>query len=230
MKRSKFARVFESLSPDDRRVYLDDPRLQVEAGEVTTYYDLLSNFEFLAAKIRHPEFGVEALIEDYYLMGRLDEELPGEGDGESESALKTIQRALQMSAHLLDKEKPQLGQLVGRLLSPPLPPKPPPYKYFWERLPAIGKLLPKYSSSHLLAQPLLKKKVAKKPLLKSHQAIEKLLKQAKQYQNTPWLRPLTANLTPHPGGHLIRTSRGAYRQGNGSSINIRWHQNLIGFR
>ncbi|NEP45495.1 MAG: hypothetical protein F6K35_42280, partial [Okeania sp. SIO2H7] len=116
MKKSKFARVFESLSPDDRRVFLNDPRLQVEAGEVTTYYKLLSNFEFLAAKIRHPEFGVEALIEDYYLMGRLDAELPGR-DAETESVFINVRQVLQMSAHLLDKDKPQLGQLLGRLLS-----------------------------------------------------------------------------------------------------------------
>jgi len=116
MNKSKFARVFESLSPDDRRVYLNDPRLQVEAGEVTTYYKLLSNFEFLAAKIRHPEFGVEALIEDYYLMGRLDEELPGR-DAETERAIEIIQKALQVSMPLLGKDKPQLGQVLGRLLS-----------------------------------------------------------------------------------------------------------------
>src|SRR3712207_6187201 len=40
-------------------------------GHLEKYFQLLTDFDFLAEKIHHPEFGVQALIEDYDLIDEL---------------------------------------------------------------------------------------------------------------------------------------------------------------
>ncbi|MEW6496406.1 MAG: WD40 repeat domain-containing protein, partial [Cyanobacteriota bacterium] len=119
------------------------------------YFKLLIDFEFLIQKIEHPEFGVQALIADYELI-----DTPEESHAENVKALKLIQGALELSAHILCKEKTQLAeQLWGRMQSFQVP------------------------------------------------SIQEMLSVAKQRKQTPWLRPLTASLTP-PGGRLLRTLSG----------------------
>jgi WD40 repeat protein len=102
-------------------------------GHLEKYFQLLTDFNFLAEKIHHPEFGVQALIEDYDLIDELPlgrEEPPqpsslklrlvrGENislNPEQVKTLKRIQGALRLSAHILAKDKTQLvGQLWGRM-------------------------------------------------------------------------------------------------------------------
>ncbi len=84
------------------------------------YYQLLTNFDFIYLKIQHPKLGVESLIRDYGLiydpeiLDNLEEDEKLEP--EQVKTLKLIQRALQLSAHILNEDKTQLvGQLWGRL-------------------------------------------------------------------------------------------------------------------
>lgn len=133
---------------------------QVKSGDFAEYYQILTDFDFLEAKIKRPEFGVQALIADYDLVDEPKVVTHQEYSPHKVRALKLIQGALRLSAHILAGDKTQLaGQLLGRLLSFPLP------------------------------------------------GIQSLLAQAKQWQEHPWLRPLTPSLTP-PGGHLLRTLTG----------------------
>ncbi|MEJ6482603.1 WD40 repeat domain-containing protein, partial [Nostoc punctiforme UO1] len=72
------------------------------------------------------EFGVEALIRDYYLIEDLEIlnnlEANEKLDSEKVKILKLIQRALQLSSHILNEDQTQLvGQLWGRLQSFPQP-------------------------------------------------------------------------------------------------------------
>ncbi|MGD1809606.1 WD40 repeat domain-containing protein, partial [Dapis sp. BLCC M126] len=189
--RSKFTENFAKLSPSQQRLLLDDPRLKVETKQVEKYYQRLSDFNFLLAKIKHPEYGIEALINDYKLLDSLEMIELSDRDRDADKALTLIKLALQKSAHIFTDDESQLpGQLLGRLLAL----LPPPYKYFWEYIPIIGKFLPKYTKKEL-------------PPKKQMPIIEKLLTEAKKYRERPWLRPLAANLTPahHP---LIRTFTG----------------------
>ncbi|MEM9544096.1 MAG: hypothetical protein AAGA60_32005, partial [Cyanobacteria bacterium P01_E01_bin.42] len=111
-------RIFETLakkSPAFKRVYLGIlPQKYAESGAIKKYYELLTNFDFLAAKIAHPEFGVQALIEDYdVLAGEA-----GFEDGQKSEVLKVIQGALRLSAHILSEDSSQLAeQLLGRLMA-----------------------------------------------------------------------------------------------------------------
>jgi hypothetical protein len=125
------------------------------------YFKLLSDFEFLTQKIEHPEFGVQALIEDYDLIDAPEATTDPEYDPENIKTLKRIQGALRLSAHILAKDKTQLAeQLLGRLL--PLPPvisrqthsqqKQADYRYFWEYISWIRNFLPKYSQKDLTVE------------------------------------------------------------------------------
>jgi hypothetical protein len=40
----------------------------VKSGNLEKYYQKLTDFNFLMAKIQHPEFGVQALIDDFNLV------------------------------------------------------------------------------------------------------------------------------------------------------------------
>ena len=213
-----------------------------KSGHLEKYYQLLTDFNFLEEKINNPEFGLQALIEDYDLIDELplvSEEPPQPSSlklrlkrGENQSpqpslkreenislnsekvkTLKQIQGALRLSAHVLAKDKTQLaGQLLGRLL--PLPPvtsrkaqsqpKQADYRYFWEYIPWIGNFLPKYSQKDLTVEA---EPTATAPDINQSLIIQGLLEQAKQWKQSPCLRPLTPSLTS-PGGALLRTLEG----------------------
>ncbi|MCF2147802.1 hypothetical protein IQ276_015505 [Desmonostoc muscorum LEGE 12446] len=97
-----------------RKAYLGRyPYNLVSSGNLEKYYQTLTDFEFLTAKINHPEFGVQALIEDYDLI----DDAEALNNPKKVKSLKLIQGALRLSAHILVTDKQQLAsQLQGRLL------------------------------------------------------------------------------------------------------------------
>src|SRR4028118_785559 len=89
----------------------------VKSGNLEKYYQRLTDFNFLMAKIQHPEFGVQALIDDFNLVDDSEAVTHPEYNPEKAKALNLIQAALWMSADILERDKTQLaGQLLGRLL------------------------------------------------------------------------------------------------------------------
>jgi hypothetical protein len=77
----------------------------VNSGNLTKYYQILTDYQFISAKTNHPDFGIQALIEDYDLS-----------DDTQTKPLKYIQSALRLSAHIVTQDKQQLSsQLWGRL-------------------------------------------------------------------------------------------------------------------
>ncbi|NER05345.1 MAG: WD40 repeat domain-containing protein, partial [Okeania sp. SIO3C4] len=103
----KFAEKLASATPARKRAMLGNIHTLVESQQLEKYYKLLTNFDFLAAKVQHPDFGVQELIEDYDLI---------EDNNEKVRTLKLIQGALRLSAHILEKEGDQLPeQLWGRM-------------------------------------------------------------------------------------------------------------------
>ena len=109
----------EASSPDLKRVRLAALSNLVKSkkpGHLEKYYQLLTDFDFLAEKLNHPDFGVQALIADYDLIDAPEASTNLEYDPEKVKTLKRVQGALQLSAHVLANEKTQLvGQLWGRL-------------------------------------------------------------------------------------------------------------------
>ncbi|MEH2370114.1 WD40 repeat domain-containing protein, partial [Nostoc sp.] len=105
--------------------YRNDPaRLRAYLGSLDSvklinlqkYYKVLTDFDFIAAKINNFDFGVQSLIEDYDLIN--DSELLNnpEYNPEQVKTLKLIQGALGLSAVIIIKDKMQLtGQLWGRM-------------------------------------------------------------------------------------------------------------------
>ncbi|MEC4881800.1 MAG: WD40 repeat domain-containing protein, partial [Scytonema sp. PMC 1070.18] len=86
------------------------------------YFQILTDFEFIAEKIQHPNYGVDALIIDYDLINYTEVENHSHYNREKVKALKLIQGALKLSAHIVCKDRTQLsGQLWGRLLSFQIP-------------------------------------------------------------------------------------------------------------
>ncbi|MEY3401265.1 MAG: hypothetical protein RLZZ86_880 [Cyanobacteriota bacterium] len=84
----------------------------VNSGNLTKYYQILTDYQFISAKINHPEFGIQALIRDYDL---LDATQTATHPDQSKT-LKYIQSALRLSAHILTQDQQQLpSQLWGRL-------------------------------------------------------------------------------------------------------------------
>jgi len=146
-----------NISPERLRVTLRQlPQRLAKQGDGEKLYRLLTDFNFIEAKISHPEFVTKDIIEDY--QAALDAGVLFAG--EKAETLKLIQGAIRLSAHILEEDKTLLaGQLWGRLVSFDLP------------------------------------------------EIREMLEVAKQRQAAPWLRPLTASLTP-PGGALLRTLTG----------------------
>jgi hypothetical protein len=146
--------------PDLKRVRLAALSTLVKSkkpGHLEKYFQLLTDFNFIAEKVNHPDFGLQALIKDYDLVNNSGISNQLEYNPEKVKSLKLIQGALRLSAHVLAEDKTQLaGQLLGRLMS---------YKAL---------------------------------------EIQAMLKQAKQWNTSPWLRPLTASLKP-PIGELERT-------------------------
>ncbi|AOW99467.1 hypothetical protein BJP34_08370 [Moorena producens PAL-8-15-08-1] len=104
-------------SPEEIEHFLGEiPRLWLEGGNLNKLSRLLSNYEFIEAKLNHPEFGVKALIEDYELIDDIDLSHPDYSE-ETITSLKLIQGALRLSTHILSQDPNQLaGQLSGRLL------------------------------------------------------------------------------------------------------------------
>ncbi|MTJ40871.1 WD40 repeat domain-containing protein, partial [Dolichospermum sp. UHCC 0406] len=79
---------------------------------LTKYFQTLTDYQFISKKINHPEFGIQALIEDYDL---LDATQTATHPDQSKT-LKYIQSALRLSAHILTQDQQQLvSQLWGRL-------------------------------------------------------------------------------------------------------------------
>jgi WD40 repeat protein len=169
---------------EEQEHLLDLPAYLAKAGMAEDLFDLLTDFEFIEAKIS--AVGTRSLIEDYDLVRNLNPPQPPLTRGEQENTphrlfnrsfseegqggdlkekadtLKLIQGAIRLSAHVVDKDKTQLaGQLLGRLMS--------------------------FKAPGILA----------------------LLAQSKQKQK-PWLRPFTPSLMP-PGTPLLRTLTGHSR-------------------
>jgi WD40 repeat protein len=84
----------------------------VNSGNLTKYFQTLTDYQFISNKINHPDFGIQALIEDYDL---LDATQTATHPDQSKT-LKYIQSALRLSAHIVTQDKQQLvSQLWGRL-------------------------------------------------------------------------------------------------------------------
>jgi len=92
------------------------PKLLAQASQVDRLYILLTDFDFIEAKIS--ELGPQPLIEDYDLAFTPDILNSGEWVKSKGDNLRIIQSALRLSAHILEQDKTQLAeQLLGRLLS-----------------------------------------------------------------------------------------------------------------
>ncbi|MEG4796698.1 WD40 repeat domain-containing protein, partial [Microcoleus sp. LAD1_D1] len=89
----------------------------IKLGNLEKYYQRLTDFNFLMAKIQHPEFGLQALIDDFDLVDDSEALSHPEYNSEKVKALNLIQAVLWISADILTLDKTQLaGQLLGRLL------------------------------------------------------------------------------------------------------------------
>ena len=106
------------LSSEEKEHFLGEvPRLLLEGRRIKRLSRLLSNYDFIEAKINHPDFGVKALIEDYDLIDKAKLLNNPEYDSQTIKSLKLIQGALRLSAHILIQDTKQLaGQLSARLL------------------------------------------------------------------------------------------------------------------
>jgi WD40 repeat protein len=155
------------------------PAYLAAAGDGSKLYRLLTDFDFIEAKL--DALGVDPLLSDFDLATK------NSNRSLSEKPTKTLQlihKALDLSAHVLQEDKTQLvGQLLGRLLDSP-------------EIPLINK-----GEQSQLSPPLSDEKRA------GNGDIEKLLEAAKLSKTTPWLRPLTPSLTP-ASTPLLRTLTG----------------------
>jgi len=88
------------------------PQKLAAAGQADRFHRLLTDFDFIDAKIS--VFGSQSAIEDYDLTKNPDLLL----FGERVDTLRLIQDAIQLSANILAEDNTQLaGQLLGRLMS-----------------------------------------------------------------------------------------------------------------
>ncbi len=99
--------------------YLGNLRSLVDANTIERfkqYSQLLTDYNFIEAKINHVKYGIQPLIEDYELIeGKLLTYI--QNNVEIVKTLKIIKQALQLSAHVINQDTKQLaGQLAGRLL------------------------------------------------------------------------------------------------------------------
>ena len=106
------------LSSEEKEHFLGEvPRLLLEGGRINRLSRLLSDYDFIEAKINHTQFGVKALIKDYDLINNTGLLNNLEYDSQSIKLLKLIQGALRLSAHIISQDTKQLaGQLSARLL------------------------------------------------------------------------------------------------------------------
>ncbi|MFM6221753.1 MAG: hypothetical protein ACKPDM_15610, partial [Dolichospermum sp.] len=66
---SNFRSWFNDQSEEVKEQFLGEyPQLLLGGKQYTELCKLLSNYYFIEAKINHPLFGVQALIEDYDLL------------------------------------------------------------------------------------------------------------------------------------------------------------------
>jgi WD40 repeat protein len=102
-----------SLIAEDRSYALKHlPQHMVEAGRSEQLYQWLTDFDFIEAKVSHPEINVQELIEDYELALHLDSLILSE----KQNALKLIQGSLRLAAHILEDDAAQVtSQFLGRL-------------------------------------------------------------------------------------------------------------------
>lgn len=155
------------------------------AGRKEELRRLLFDFNWLLAKLEST--GVTSLVADYDFLT-------------DDKDLHLVQRALQMSAHILERDKTQLaGQLLGRLL-------------YYES-PEIQALLEQAKQlkgiwcgqNQLLEKSEMGEKIASPPFVPSRaEKDQPLMTASKAF---PWLRPLTPSLMP-PEGPLLRTLMG----------------------
>ncbi|NEP55127.1 MAG: WD40 repeat domain-containing protein, partial [Moorea sp. SIO3C2] len=79
---------------------------------------MLTNFDFIEAKVLEPDLGAQPLIEDYELAFNSEHFKDDENFKDYQNNLRAIQSALQRSVQTIIQDKTQLaGQLIGRLLS-----------------------------------------------------------------------------------------------------------------
>ena len=105
------------MPPDQKRATLVTlPSHLARAVRSEQLHYLLSNFDFIDNKIS--ELEPQVLIEDYELLKSLNLQI----SSAQQKSLRLIQNAIQLSAHILQKDKTQLTeQLLGRLFSQKLP-------------------------------------------------------------------------------------------------------------
>jgi WD40 repeat protein len=111
-------KLAESLNrlPAGSRLYRlqTRPQLLAQSCQAERLFELLTDFDFIEAKVSHPDLQLQELIEDYDRAFESKVLI----SGEKAETLRLIQGAIRLSAHVLDKDKTQLaGQLLGRLLS-----------------------------------------------------------------------------------------------------------------
>ncbi|KOP27919.1 hypothetical protein AMR41_02210, partial [Hapalosiphon sp. MRB220] len=123
MKMTKIAKKSRAKTSYSQKAYLGRyPYNLINSGNLEKYYQLLTNFEFIQAKIDYPDFGLQALIEDYDLIDELAELNYSEYNSEKVKTLKLIQGTLRLSAYVVVVDKTQLiSQLQGRLLDKKIP-------------------------------------------------------------------------------------------------------------
>jgi WD40 repeat protein len=89
----------------------------VKSGNLKKYYQKLTDFNFMMAKIQHPELGVQALIDDFNLIDDSEALSYSEYNPEKVKTLTLIQRVLWMSADILERDPTKLvQQLLERLM------------------------------------------------------------------------------------------------------------------
>ncbi len=108
----------EEKSPEKREHFLREiPRLWLESRQLKKLYNLLSNYDFIEAKINHANFGIQALFEDYNLIEDYKIYNHPEYNAETIESLNLISNALFRATPILSEDKKQLAaQLSGRLL------------------------------------------------------------------------------------------------------------------
>ena len=90
---------------------LNLPYHLAEAGMSTQLIELLTEFYFIECKLL--ERSTQSLIQDYGLALREESSL----SKQARSELRLIQKAIQLSASILEEDKTQIaGQLLGRLM------------------------------------------------------------------------------------------------------------------
>ena len=100
------------LDKDKEWSYLRLPYSLIHSGlpdSLRRYYQKLCEFKFLLKKIQRPEFGVQALIEDYDWLDTPETTKHSGCDPETVEALRSIQRTLQLCADQLAKEPTELA-------------------------------------------------------------------------------------------------------------------------